>query len=302
MGLALWWSWQVKPKDPYSNKIRTFTISQGESVSQIANRLEKEKLINNSLSFKIIVKLLTLEKNIQAGDYQLSPAMDAKTIAQTLTLGSFDIWVTIPEGLRKEEIAGRLASSVNVNKEEFISLAREGYIFPDTYLIPKESSVKDILKIMEANFNKKISGVYNASNSSELNKVIILASIVEREAKHEEDRPIIAGILAKREKADWPLEADATVQYALGYDEVEKTWWKKNLTTDDLQINSPYNTRKNAGLPPAPIANPGLAAIKAVVNQKDSKYWYYLSDNNGTMHYAITLEEHNRNVSKYLSE
>lgn len=133
-----------------------------------------------------------------------------------------------------------------------------------------------------------------------LDEVITLASIVEREGRTADDRPIIAGILLKRLKADWPLQADATLQYALGYQAREKTWWKKALTNDDKNFRSPYNTYLNPGLPPRPIANPGIESMKAVIYPKDTEYWYYLHDPTGAVHYAATIEEHNANVKTYL--
>ena len=131
-----------------------------------------------------------------------------------------------------------------------------------------------------------------------LNKkeVLTLASLIEREAKHNEDRAIVAGILIKRGENDWPLQIDATVQYVLGR---ERNWWPQ-VTKRDLNTNSPYNTYKNKGLPPGPICNPGLASIKAVLYPKKTDFWFYLSDKTGKMHYARTNGEHNANIRKYL--
>jgi UPF0755 protein len=130
--------------------------------------------------------------------------------------------------------------------------------------------------------------------------VITLASIIEREGQTNEDRPVIAGILMNRLEAGWPLQADATLQYALGYQSKDKTWWKKTLYDEDKKINSPYNTYANPGLPPGPISNPGLASIQAAIYPKKTDYWYYLHDPAGGVHYAITLEEHNANIAKFL--
>lgn len=139
-------------------------------------------------------------------------------------------------------------------------------------------------------------------------EVLILASIVEREVKFNNDRPIVAGILLKRLEKNWPLQADATVQYAIASAKCKGksakcgNWWPKNLTREDLKIKSPYNTYLYPGLPPGPICNPGLAAIEAVLNPVGSEYWFYLSDEEGKMHYAKTAEEHEENISKYLLE
>ena len=132
-------------------------------------------------------------------------------------------------------------------------------------------------------------------------QIITLASIVEREGRTASDRPVIAGILLKRLRANWPLETDATLQFALGYQPQEKTWWKKEITVEDKKIDSPYNTYLNTGLPPGPIANPGLQSIKAVIYPEPTDYWYYLHDSKGVAHYAKTLDGHNANIAKYLN-
>ena len=133
-----------------------------------------------------------------------------------------------------------------------------------------------------------------------LEEVIILASIVEREGKTGQDRPVIAGVLLNRMQKGWPLETDATLQYALGYQSKDKTWWKKTLTQDDKLIDSPYNTYMNPGFPPGPISNPGIQSINAVIYPKKTEYMYYLHDEKGNVHFAKSLEEHERNIETYL--
>ena len=129
----------------------------------------------------------------------------------------------------------------------------------------------------------------------------MVASLVEKEARFPEDKKKVAGILIKRMKNDWMMQIDATIQYALGYQRKEKTWWKKDLTVDDIEVDNTYNTYKYKGLPPAPICNPGLDSIQAVANAEVSTpYWYYINDKKGVMHFATTLEEHNANIRKYL--
>ena len=130
-------------------------------------------------------------------------------------------------------------------------------------------------------------------------QVIVLASILEREVRTKKDRPLIAGILIKRFQNNWPLQADATVQYIIGN---EKNWWPQNITKAHLKINSPYNTYKHPGLPPAPISNPGLASIEAALRPESSSYWFYISDLDGAIHYANTIEEHNANIATYLGK
>jgi len=133
-----------------------------------------------------------------------------------------------------------------------------------------------------------------------IQSVVILASLVEREGKTSVDRPVIAGILLNRLNQDWPLQVDATLQYILGYQAKDKTWWKKELTDTDKTIDSPYNTYKYAGLPPAPIANPGIEAIRAVIYPEKTDYMFYIHDKTAVAHYATTVEEHEKNVADYL--
>lgn len=290
---------------PVSNDERfyNFVVEPGQSVDQISRNLRKQKLIRNHPVFKVYVGLAGLSSKLQAGEYLISPSESAKQIAWKLTSGFNDVWVTIPEGLRVEEIADYLAQKLVIDRQEFINNAKEGYMFPDTYRLPKDIKGKEVANIMLKNFNEKV--IKNLGNdleksSLDLNQVIILASLVEREVKFENDRPIVAGILLNRLKLGMPLEVDATVQYALGFDGAQNTYWKRNLTSNDLKIDSPYNTRRYKGLPPGPICSPGVASIKAVLQPVKTDYLYYLSSSDGKIYYAKSLEEHIVNVNKYL--
>lgn len=293
----------VMPVKPKSKESKIFVIPKGSSVTQIARNLEKEGLIRNKLVFYFVVKQLGIEKKIQAGDFRLSPSMNAYEIAQQLTKGTLDVWVTIIEGLRKEEIAQIISKELGLPEIEFIKKAKEGYLFPDTYLIPKEATIEMVLDIFYKNFNRrydqKLRELTRKKGLTE-EEVIIIASLVEKEGKYPEDRPLIASVILNRLRIGMKLDIDATVQYALGYQENEKTWWKKNLTLADLEIDSEYNTYRNKGLPPGPIANPGLSAIKAVLEAPKTEYLYYLADKTGKTHFAKTFEEHQRNIEKYL--
>lgn len=157
--------------------------------------------------------------------------------------------------------------------------------------------------MMQSTFQKKMAEArkeYPFEKRSD-REVLILASLVEREAKFADDRRIVASIILKRAQNDWPLQLDATIQYALGYQRKEGTWWKKELTVDDLKVDSTYNTYERKGLPPAPICNPGLDSIKAALAADPSTpNWYYVNDKNGRIHVAKTLEEHNENIKKYI--
>lgn len=307
--LVLFWAWNgLQPLNLQDKAAKTFVVKNGESLKSISQRLEQQKIIKNQLVFTILVRAMGMQNKIQAGEFKLSPAYDASTVARNLTHGTFDVWVTIPEGWRNEEIAEKLAVDLNIPQEEFLKIAKIGYMFPDTYLFSKSATVSSVAQTMEKNFTTQMEKIDRELlipgkkfNGLTLSEVIIFASIVEREARFAKDRPLVAGILLKRYKAGWPLEVDATLQYALGYNAQQKTWWKNNLTADDLVLDSRYNTRKYQELPPTPISNPGADVIRAVLSPTETDYWFYLSDKDGQMHYTKTLEEHNNNIQKYLN-
>ncbi|MFZ5933127.1 MAG: endolytic transglycosylase MltG [Patescibacteria group bacterium] len=292
--------------------LKDFLIVKGSSASQIANKLEKEGFIKNSLAFRIYVQLTGLSKKIPAGEYRLSPSYSLFRLVAELLKGPTEIWVTIPEGLRREEIAEKFTSAFGKGEDfsdRFLEAADglEGFLFPDTYLFPKTASASAVVVKMRSTFDKKIAELDEKINSGSLTvgQVITLASIVERETKFAAERPIIAGILLNRLNLGMGLAADATVQYAIATSKcsgrTDCEWWP-TLTKEDLSINSAYNTYRFKGLPPSPIANPGLSAIRAVVEPEESEYLYYLHDEKGVAHYARTLEEHNANVRKYLGQ
>jgi len=303
--LFLWWNQAIKPANPIDNKPIIFTIQRGDDIRKIAERLKKDNLIRSPVAFFIIARFGGVGERIQAGEFRLKPSMDLMTIANTLTHGTSDIWITIPEGWRNHEIALKLTKEFNIPEEDFLKYAKEGYMFPDTYLIPKDINGEKIANIMLDNFNKKItSDIYDKAGQKGLspNQLIIVSSLVEREAKFENDRPLVASVILNRLKIGMKLDIDATVQYALGYQPEEKTWWKKSLTMEDLEIDSPYNTYKYPSLPPTPICNPGIAVINAVINAPKTDYLYYLSDKSGKMYYAKNIEEHNLNIKNYLNK
>ena len=305
----LWWSWAISPVDKNDDSVKMFVIAKGENTKDIIDKLKNEGLIKNSFVFKMILKKEAIEGKIQAGDFHLSPSMNNREIAQELMHGSIDIWVTIPEGLRNEEIYGLfLKEGFDFDYFDWAEAAKnkEGFLFPDTYLIPREASSSAVIEIMNDNFNAKTAILPEVPSKN----TIISASLVERETKTDKDRPIVAGILLKRLENGWPLEIDATVQYALASQNcrpgslenktIAKCWWKQ-VTSGDLKINSSYNTYKNQGLPPAPICNPGIESIKAAENPEQSDYWFYISDKQGNMHYSKNLEEHQEKIEKYLN-
>lgn len=304
--LSLWWNQAIKSSDPTNKVSISFTVEKSENARSIAERLKKQGLIRSPLAFFILARFTKLGSNLQAGQFLLNPAMNMNTIAESLTHGSVDVRITIPEGWRNEEIALKLAQELSIPEKEFLNVAREGYMFPDTYFIPKDAKASDVVKIFSSNFENKIKEIKTLHVVKErklsLDETIIIASLVEREAQFIEDRPIVASVILNRLSIGMKLDIDATIQYALGYQQQKKTWWKKELTIDDLSINSPYNTYKNAGLPPKPIANPGIQAIEAVMNASQTDFIYYVSDKDGKIHFAKDIEGHNINISKYLNK
>jgi len=299
----LWWKTSIAPVDPQDPSPISFTVKSGEGIKAIASDLVEEKLIRSSTGFYVLIKLLGIERDLQAGDFRLNRSMDAKTIAYELTHGMSDQWMTLIEGWRNEEMAVKLSKDLDIPENEFLKYAKEGYMFPDTYRIPRDSTAAAVASMFQKNFDTKVTEKFRTDAKKTgltFDQVITLASIVEREGRSDADRPVIAGILLKRFNADWPLQVDATIQYALGYQSTEKSWWKKELTDEDKKLNSPFNTYTQTGLPPTPICNPGMESIEAVIYPTKTDYWYYLHDQSGTVHFAKTIEEHDANIVKYL--
>jgi len=287
-------------------------IDQGATVEQILTKLVDQGVIQEKwLTYvKLYLKQENLAAKLQAGTYELPKNLSIKEVIDSLQNGKNpDTWVTIPEGLRKDEIADILnrelskADTTNFSKEEFLRLTTdrayiqtlgltvnisdlEGYLFPDRYAFPITTKTSDTIDKMVKNFITKV-------GTADTYDQIILASIVEREGFSDQDRPIIAGIFIKRLEEGWLLQACATVLYPLKD-------WKHEITDADKKSDSPYNTYKKPGLPPTPICNPGLESINAVRNYKKTDYYYYIHDNNAIVHYAKTLEEHNANINQYL--
>ncbi|MEA3355425.1 MAG: endolytic transglycosylase MltG [Patescibacteria group bacterium] len=288
-----WYQWVIKPINPKITSTQVFVIPKGQATSNIAKRLKQAKLIKSDLAFKLFVDQKNYSNKLQAGDFQLSPSMDLETIIESLTHGSLDFWITFPEGLRVEQIAERLQEkTTNFTKNDFIIQAKpyEGHLFPDTYLIPQTASIQDVIDLLLKTFNQK--------SPTQDKNTIILASLIEREAKHQKDKSLVSSVIHNRLDINMALQIDATVQYILGK---EGGWWPNNLTLKDLKTPSPYNTYQNSSLPPAPISNPGLETLKAATAPANTNYLYYVSDSGGYNHYAKDLAGHNANIKKYLS-
>lgn len=306
VGLGYYAYTQLQPVDSASSSKITFVIPKGQATSVIAARLQEEKIIKNALLFRVLAKVDGFQSKLQSGSFELSPAMSPSEIGTALTKGTEDVWITILEGWRVEEIAESIAKEELpfFDADEFISLAKsdEGKMYPDTYLIPREFSAVQVHSLLLNTFEKKVELALAdeiAASEREFDDVLIMASIVEREGRGLEQMRQVAGILWNRVDIGMAIQADATLQYMAGYNKTEKSWWAQ----PDIKvksIESPYNTYLNPGLPPRPIANPSVDAIRATLDPAESDYIFYIHDRTGKMHYAVTLDEHNENINNYL--
>ncbi len=289
-----------------------FRVEQGESVSSIADRLEGFELISNGQAFYDYAVYTGIDLTIQSGDFIISPAQSIIDIAQVLQKFSpADATLVILPGWRMEEIAASLPTSgLDITPEEFLAAANtppqvlafaapttmEGFFYPDTYTLPRETTVDQLLDTIARNFTAHLTTDMQtafANHNLTVLQTVILASIVEREAVHIEEAPQIAAVYLNRLAIGMKLDADPTVQYALGYQFDMNTWWKNPLSLDDLNVSSPYNTYQILGLPPAPISNPGIEALNAVAYPELSSYYYFRAacDGSGYHVFAATLEE-----------
>ena len=310
-----WWKGASQPVSSDATP-KSVLVVKGTSGVEVGNLLYEEKLIKSPLAFKIYIQFRGVASKIQAGEYQLASNLTLGDLVARLLRGPNEVWVTVPEGLRREEIPERFIAVLGLTeeqavlfREEFLenSAGSEGYLFPDTYLVPKDITGLRVFQIMRNTFDRKITDEMQAlidESEYSLEELVILASILERETKTDAERPTVAGIYFNRLAIGMALQADATAQYAVantkcGTSSVNCDWWTKP-TRADLQTDSPYNTYVYAGLPPAPIANPGLSSLAAVFDPQPSDYFYYIHDASGNIYYAETLSEHNANVSRYL--
>lgn len=292
------------------DKQEIFTVGLKQNESQILEKLKNQGLIRNKFAFNLMLSLRRNHNAIQPGGYNVSKNLTAWQMADKLT-GNPDMkWVVIPEGWRKEQIGELLAKTFGWSDDDLdkwnTSITRmkidyiEGTYFPDTYLIPVAENGFDISQRMTRNFDEKFAPYVSqfAEQNIKWTTGLKLASIIQREAAGKDDMSLIAGILWNRLNSDMNLEIDATVQYARG--KTDTGWWAP-VTADDIRnIDSPYNTYKNKGLPPYPIDNPGTDAIEAVLHPIQTECLYYLHDHDRQIHCAKTLEEHQANIDKYL--
>ena len=266
-------------------------------------KLKEQGYIRNEWAFNFVLKVKGWQGKIEPGGYKISKGMDVWLLADTLVNHPYQKWVVIPEGLRKEEIAGMVQEKLGwaeVEERRFLSWAKEGYLFPDTYLLNLDYTGEEVAKRMKNQFNEKVADLFKEAKEKNIRNdtLIVLASLVQREAANEDEMPLITGVIWNRWLKDMKFEIDATIQYALGTSE---NWWPI-VKPENYKLDSPYNTYLHKGRPPTPICNPGLAAIDAVINSEETEYLYYLHDSERQIHLAKTYEEHQANIEQYLLE
>lgn len=295
------------PKNLDPNQTIFLTVKKGMSASDIGEELVKHGVIANKKAFWLKVKQSDAASRFKTGTYAFKPNTAPEDIIAKLVAGeTTQVKFTIPEGFGVKEIAKRLADEGLVDEQEFLDKAKtfapydyiqrnkdiryacEGFLFPDTYELHDDPSVEGILKMMAEDMDTRLTPKMRqraAELDLSIHELITLASLVEKEAMYAEDRPIIAQVFFKRLKIGMPLQTDTTIQYLLDAP-------KEDLTIKDTKLESPYNTYQIKGLPPGPIASPGMAAIEAVLYPADTDYLYFVADRQGHNHYSRSYAEH----------
>ena len=299
----------------------TVTVTKGESAKTIGKMLQDKGVIRDDRLFEIWVGLRGVQNSLEAGDYEFDQGLPVVEVVDRIATGkTASRTVLIPEGTRSEEIGDILEKDGVVSKQAFLAalvksrhnqpfLAQvsggdlEGFLFPATYEFSRTVTADDVVDRMLAGFQTNVAdGLQLEGQNLTLEEVITLASIVQREAGTLSEMPTIASVFLNRMRIGLPLQSDPTVQFALGNSasSVQQFgYWKKELSLDDLKVDSPYNTYTQPGLPPGPIANPGLDAINAVIRPASTNYLFFVAKGDGTHAFAETLEEHERNIQTY---
>jgi UPF0755 protein len=317
----------------------SFSIVAGETAAQVAERLEAAGLIGSAEVFRALLRVQGADTLLEAGEYTLRRNMSMPDIMATLQDGRpTTVTITIPEGWRVGQIAEQLEAQGLVDAKDFLALADpdqapdgtptetapdweatydflagrpddvislEGYLFPDTYEFAFDVAASDVVDRMLTTFDTRFTVSMReqaAQQGFSVHEIVTLASIVEREARVPDERRLISGVFHNRIEAGMHLNADPTVQYALGYQAEAGQWWKRPLFTNDLGYDSLYNTYVNVGLPPGPICNPGLAALEAAVSPANTEFYYFVANDvagDGSHVFAETLQEHSANIDQY---
>lgn len=306
----------MKPVDPGGSQV-VFRVALGESPVAIAQHLETADLIHNAAVFRNYLVYAGLDTTLQAGEYTLSPRMSPFQIAHALQDATpAQVTFNILPGWRAEELAAALPTSgLSITPQDFLKALHthpegidfpeslppeaslEGFLFPGSYKLDRNLTADQLVGLFVQNFDAHMDNDLRQGferQGLDMYQAVTLASIVQREAIVEDEMPMIASVFLNRLSAGLKLESDPTVQYAMGYNETQNTWWTNPLSLDDLKVNSPYNTYLVQGLPPGPIANPGLNALRAVAFPAQTPYYYFRAacDHSGRHVFSETLAEH----------
>lgn len=284
-----------------SEKNTLVTVPEGAVLREVSASLKDAHVIRSEIAFEFFVILHGGEKKIVSGDYFFEEGTPVYRVADQIVrhdYGLAQVRVTLPEGMNRSEMSIVLAKSLpKFDAKLFTDLTKkdEGYLFPDTYFFFPTTTTEVVVDKLKETFAKKTAEIQTLASTSEhtFKDAVIMASIVEKEASGDADRVAIAGILWHRIAIGMPLQADATVGYVLGKG-------RQDIRPADLKFESPYNTYLHKGLPPGPISNPGIEALRAAFPDTNSDYLYYLHDKDGNAHYAKTFAEHKANIEKYL--
>ena len=301
LGLG-WFAYAVYGDASSPKETTQIVVAQGSTFTQVANQLAEAGVVSNAFSLRLLAKMEHADTNVHAGAFRFAPHQTPKAVLNALLTGGAQVaaWVTIPEGFTAAQIAQRLHENgigqEDQLKDYFLGHRLEGYLFPSTYLVALDATPEQIAHELGDEFNKQLPA--DARERAKALKIslaqgVTVASLVEREAKADADRPMIAGVIYNRLKLGMPLQVDATIEYALPKHKTE-------LSFADLKIDSPYNSYTHEGLPPTPIANPGRASLEAAFHPTHTDALYYVYCGNGHHRFAKTLQEHQANVARCL--
>jgi len=309
---CLWFAYDVFADQSDPQAVTHVIVPRGSTFRDIAEQLAQAGVVKHPFIFRLYAKMRHADTEVHAGEFRFPPHQSAAAVLGELRSGGAQIakWLTIPEGFTAKQIAARLQDAGFGNAERYYQAFMrdsivaggtrtknlEGYLFPSTYLIPIGASINTVERIMTSQFLSALprdAKQEAKSHGLTVPQVVTIASLIEREAKANDERALMAGVYYNRLRLGMPLEVDASIEYALpAHHEV--------ITYQDLKMNSPYNTYRNQGLPPTPIANPGRPSLVAAFNPTPSAYLYYVYKGNGHHAFAKTLSEQNANIAKYL--
>lgn len=313
-GGVFYFEYQIGPINALSPRTVEVDIPIGTSVAQMGKALEGSGLIRRAAYFSVVSRMMGVEGRLRAGYYQFTTGMSIKEIIGILKSGKVATYkLTIPEGLTVKEMAPLIEENTEISAQEFLQAAREyqsdflptqvtdveflveGFLFPDTYQIPHKTTASELIDIMVKRFQTLVGAgpILVGEQSLSIYDIVIIASLIEEEAKFDQDRPLVSGVIYNRLDQRMKLQLCASVLYVLGIK-------KERLSLADTKVVSPYNTYQNYGLPPGPISNPGLASLKAAINPEKSKHLFYFSLPDGTIIYNENYPNHLRDVKKYL--